>query len=108
VFIRVQHKFLALKESFLAAWIAGAFRPYVDRRAVCEPQQSALISRSGSTDGLSDTFKQCRLLRPGELVLAPATNIGRSSRSMLSNICRSGPMQPISIRRSRPNSVRLE
>ncbi|MDE2730983.1 MAG: hypothetical protein OXI38_06290 [Bacteroidota bacterium] len=66
--IRAKPKFLALEESSLTGWIAGALRPYVDQIIVCDPRHNALISRGGNKDDLSDAIKLCRRLRMGELV----------------------------------------
>ncbi len=58
---------MAVEESSLVGWIAGALRPYVTEVIVCDPRHNALISRRGNKDDYTDAVKLCRLLRLGEL-----------------------------------------
>lgn len=65
--IAAHEKYLAVEESSLARWIAGALRSHVTELVVCDPCQNALISRSGNKNDVEDAHKLCRLLRMGEL-----------------------------------------
>ena len=65
--VKARRRLLVLEESPLAGWLAGTLRPYVGEIIVCDPRQSALISRNAHKNDDSDVYNLCRLLRLGEL-----------------------------------------
>ena len=65
--IATHEKYIAVEESSLAGWIAGALRSHVTELVVCGPRQNALIGRSGNKNDVEDAHKLCRLLRMREL-----------------------------------------
>ena len=67
VAMKARRKELALEESSLAGWLAGALRDYVDELIVCDPRQNALISVNAHKNDYEDAYNLCRLLRLGEL-----------------------------------------
>ncbi|MDE2730908.1 MAG: hypothetical protein OXI38_05910 [Bacteroidota bacterium] len=91
--IRAKPKFLALEESSLAGWIAGALQPYVDQIIFCDPRHNALISRGGKKDDLSDAIKAVQAAANWCRSITPILSIGRTSSLPVSSICLFGPMR---------------